>query len=249
MDLRGTQQVLDAFPETRIAVVMATKVRNTGASALLSELKVRTVEAVRTKLAAQALDEQPNILAWRETYRGFGVNPKRLRPSAEALARRVSRGGALPEISKLVDAYNVASLSHLLPVGAYDVAQLRGPVQLRMSPGGEPFQPLGEARPTETTLPGEVVYADRESVLTRCWNHRDGDRTKVTPQSTTVILLCEAAHPSIPTEEVRSCQALLRRLVEEMCGGRAEEHLLDRHQPQLHLDPAHEETGSVADQA
>ncbi|MBW3627308.1 MAG: hypothetical protein KY412_06830 [Actinobacteria bacterium] len=235
MNLRISGEILESFPATRVGVVIATQVDNTGGSTLLSEIKERAIEDLRRKLLACPLDEQPNIAAWRETYRAFGVNPKRLRPSAEALARRISKGRPLPEISKLVDSYNVASVCHLLPVGAYDVAKLEGPVELRFSSGGEAFRPLGEEHPTETTAEGEVVYSDDESVLTRCWNHRDGDRTKVTPESTTVVILCEAAHPSIPTDDLRSCQALLRRLVAEVCNGQAEALLLDRDRPEVEV--------------
>lgn len=247
MNLRISGEVLDAFPDTRIGLVVANHVDNTGQSAFLSELKEVTVGGVRAKLLACPLDEQRNIVAWRDTYRAFGVNPKRLRPSAEALARRVSKGRSLPEISKLVDSYNVASLCHLLPVGAYDAATLKGSVELRFSAGGEPFRPLGEAVATETTAAGEVVYADEEAVLTRCWNYRDGDGTKVTPVSRTVVLLCEAAHRSIPTEDLTACRALLRRLVEEVCGGQGEELLLDRHRPEVELPTAPVEPASVTD--
>lgn len=232
MDIGISREILHSFPETRVGLVIAKRVDNRGGSTLLSELKERAIADLRRKLLACPLDEQPNIAAWRETYRAFGVNPKRLRPSAEALARRISKGRPLPEISKVVDSYNVASVCHLLPVGAYDAAKVEGSVVLRFSPGGEAFWPLGEDHPTETTAQGEVVYSDDQSVLTRCWNHRDGDRTKVTPESTTVVLLCEAAHPSIPTRELLSCQAMLERLVAEVCNGQAEALLLDRDRPE-----------------
>lgn len=247
MNIRISREVLNAFPDTRIGLVVADHVDNTGQSAFLSELKEATAGGVRAKLLACPLDQQRNIVAWRDTYRAFGVNPKRLRPSAEALARRIFKGRSLPDISKLVDSYNVASLCHLLPVGAYDAAKLKGSVELRFSSGDEPFRPLGEAIATEATAAGEVVYSDDEAVLTRCWNYRDGDRTKVTPESRTVVLLCEAAHPSIPTEDLTACQALLRRLVEEVCGGAGRELFLDRDRPEVELRHAPVEPTSVDD--
>jgi hypothetical protein len=42
----------------------------------------------------------PHVEAWREAYRGFGVNPKRARPSVDALLRRAE----LPWIDRLTAA-------------------------------------------------------------------------------------------------------------------------------------------------
>jgi DNA/RNA-binding domain of Phe-tRNA-synthetase-like protein len=36
-----------------------------------------------------------------------------------------------------------------------------------------------------------VIYADGTSVLTRHWNHRDADRTKVTQDSSDILFLLE----------------------------------------------------------
>jgi DNA/RNA-binding domain of Phe-tRNA-synthetase-like protein len=39
---------------------------------------------------------------------------------------------------------------------------------------------------------GEVIYADAGGVLTRHWNHRDADRTKITTESRRVLAVLEA---------------------------------------------------------
>src|SRR5919205_658942 len=64
-----------------------------------------------------------HVEAWREAYRGFGVNPKRARPSVDALLRR----GDLPEINRVVDAYNTISVRYELPIGGGGPPPLAGP--------------------------------------------------------------------------------------------------------------------------
>ena len=44
-------------------------------------------------------DDDPHIAAWHAAYRAFGTNPRRQRPSAEALLRRLARSGRLPRIN------------------------------------------------------------------------------------------------------------------------------------------------------
>jgi len=49
--------------------------------------------------------------------------------------------------------------------------------------------PLGEPGTTENPPPGEVIYT--AGVLTRHWNHRDAERTKVTEISEQIVFLPE----------------------------------------------------------
>ena len=62
---------------------------------------------------------------------------------------------------------------------------------VRFAAGDEDFTPLGEPDITEHPRPGEVIYTDAKSVLTRHWNHRDADRTKVTEDSARIVFLLE----------------------------------------------------------
>jgi DNA/RNA-binding domain of Phe-tRNA-synthetase-like protein len=150
---------------------------------------------VAAELAAFEADpppaEHPHIDSWRDAYRAFGTNPKRQRPSVDALRRRLARNGKLPRISPLVDAYNVVSVSHAVPAGAFDLSAVAGDIEVRFAGGDESFTPLGEPDVTEHPGNGEVIYHDADSVLTRHWNHRDADRTKVTEASTNVVFLLE----------------------------------------------------------
>ena len=54
-----------------------------------------------------------------------------------------------------------------------------GPIEIRPARAGDAFTPLGEPDSTEEPRPGEVVYAIGSEVLTRHWNYRDSERTKV----------------------------------------------------------------------
>jgi DNA/RNA-binding domain of Phe-tRNA-synthetase-like protein len=92
---------------------------------------------------------------------------------------------------------------------------LRGGLRLDVSPGGERFVPLGGGA-EEATSPGEVVYRDDEQVVTRRWNYRDCDATKITDDTRQFILMVEAPSREITQEAL---QAALRDLEERYSRG------------------------------
>jgi DNA/RNA-binding domain of Phe-tRNA-synthetase-like protein len=182
--LRVTDEVCAAFPGFLIAAISAVGVD--GRSAWPE------VDAGLAALEASPLaEDDPHIASWREAYRAFGTNPKRERPSVDALRRRLARSGRLPRISPLVDAYNLVSATHAVPAGAFDLDSVSGTITVCLAEGDEEFTPLGEPGVIERPRQGEVIYRDAKGVLTRHWNHRDADRSKVTAASTNVVFLLE----------------------------------------------------------
>lgn len=103
---------------------------------------------------------------WRERFRAMGVSGKEYPSSVEALLRRAMKGGEPVRVNPLVDFYNTISLRHVVPVGGYDVAGLRGPLELRLSAQGDRFEAL-DADAAVAVPAGEVVYAHGHDVLTR----------------------------------------------------------------------------------
>jgi DNA/RNA-binding domain of Phe-tRNA-synthetase-like protein len=195
-------------------------VSNTGSSAELEALKRNAANALRTRFAAEDLLAHRNITAWRETYRSFGVNPKRHPPTVEALVKRITKGSELPSISKVVDSYLVAELEFFLPVGGYDLDKIvSDTITLRKSPGGERFMPLGSTEFSEVTEQGETIYADSERILTRRWNYKDCEMAKIVSESRNVALFTEAAHGGISDSDLRGVVVRIAELVSAHCGG------------------------------
>lgn len=214
-----TDDIVNMFPELRIGIVIAQEIDNSGYSEEIEAIKQAVEKAVRQRLTIENLFQHPYIVAWRETYRRFGTKPKEHRPTAEALLRRILRGENIPTISKVVDLYLAAEADFYLPIGGYDLDKITGDITLRLSPGGERFVPLGTTQVEETTYPGEVVYSDSSKVLTRRWNYRDCDFAKITPESKSVVLFCEAALPDIPTEHLVRCLHQLADYLQRFCNG------------------------------
>lgn len=98
----------------------------------------------RERYGAKTPGEIAELQAARELYRRTGEDPTKLRPSSEALLRRVLHGEALYRINSLVDTCNLCSLEFLLPIGLYDADRIGGAVAVRLGRSGESYESLGK---------------------------------------------------------------------------------------------------------
>lgn len=237
MRLVITPEIASAYPDLRIGILVGTGAANDGEAdgACLAALKAEAAQYARSQgYTTETLSEHPFMAAWRETYRSFGTKPGKHRPTAEALVRRVLQGDGLPSISPLVDAYLAVEARWWLPVGGYDLDLVKGDVVLRFSGGGETFRGIG-AEEDEYTDEGEVIYADDERVLTRRWNYKDADATKVTPQSVNVVLCVEAPTAAIPSEAVQGCVEAMAEGLAAVCHGEWQAMICDTTSPEVLL--------------
>jgi DNA/RNA-binding domain of Phe-tRNA-synthetase-like protein len=134
------------------------------------ELEVkRATQAVRT---GEVGDAAPA----RALYRRFGIDPTRVRPSSEALLRRLKRGDPLPRINSLVDVANAMSVQLQVPVGLYDLGKVRGDeLVVRLGTEGESYTGIGKER---VNVAGRICVADAEGP---CGNpSSDSARTMIT---------------------------------------------------------------------
>ncbi|MFC7963929.1 B3/B4 domain-containing protein [Streptomyces cinereoruber] len=229
---RISPAVADAFPGTLVAVVTATGLHGREpwprTAAAQEDLERRLADG--TWRPADETD--PRIEAWHTAYRSFGTNPRRVRPSVDALGRRLAKKGALPRINPAVDSYNTVSVRHGLPAGAFDLDHVTGDVEIRHAEGTETFTPLGEPDTTENPKPGEIVYVDTTDVLTRHWNHRDAHRTRVTEDSTHVAFVLETLNATRDGHLLTTAADELRDLLAEH-STRTAVHHLDPARPQV----------------
>ncbi|MDT0309911.1 phenylalanine--tRNA ligase beta subunit-related protein [Streptomyces sp. DSM 44917] len=219
-------EVCEAFPGLAVAAVVAEGVDGQARWEETERLLADVEAAAADGTWAAPEESDPLLASWQGAYRAFGTNPRRFRPSMDALARRLAKSGRLPRIGSAVDTYNAVSVSHHVPAGAFDLAAVRGDIALRHAGEGEAFTPLGEPGTTEEARPGEVIYADADGVLTRHWNHRDSDRTKVTPASRDILFLMEAVDHDAGRKAVTQAADRLAVLLAPRAA-RVTPHLLD----------------------
>jgi DNA/RNA-binding domain of Phe-tRNA-synthetase-like protein len=219
-------EIFEMFPGYVRGVVIAQGVKNGPSPGELIALLRAAEEEVRSKLDLEKIIEHPNMASWREAYRRFGAKPGKFRPSMEAMARRVLRDQELPSISRLVDIGNIISLKHLVPAGGHAIDVVEGDMTLCRAKGNETFEPFGSDE-AESPEPGEIVFCEGKTVLTRRWTWRQANHTLVTPETTALEFNIDGLPPVTSSEVEIACREVIS-LTEQFCGGKLHHEILTR---------------------
>ncbi len=227
-------QIFAKFPAYCRGLVIAHGIRNGPSPADLVDQLRAAEAALASQLSSDSILTHPRLAAWREAYRQVGVKPADFRPSVEGLARRVIRKDPLPTINTVVDIGNLVSIQNLLPVGAHAIDVLTRDMELRPATGQEVFEAFG-SDVIEHPLPGEIVFVEGDTVLTRRWTWRQAKHTLVVPESTAVEINVDGLPPVTQDEVGRICEQL-EELVLQYCGGQARYGIVSQQSSSLSLD-------------
>jgi len=233
MQITIAPEVFAKFPEYRRGLVIAHGIANgPSPDGLIASLR-EAENALCEQLAPENIATHPKIEAWREAYRALGVKPTEFRPSMEALVRRVLKRDPLPAISRIVDLGNLVSIRHLVPIGAHAIDHLSADMDLRLATGAEFFEPFG-AELVEHPNPGEIIFAEGQTVLTRRWTWRQSKHTLVLPETTAVEFNVDAL-PPVTDAEIETIFGEIAQLLQTYCGGELRYGVLSREAPSLEL--------------
>ena len=218
--------VIEKHPELKVGVIIAEGINNQVSDEGIPKLMQETLPAIQAYFEGKDLTKEPKIVDWREAYKSFGFKPSSYRCSLESLLRRVIAGKGLPDISPIVNLYNLISIKHNLPAGANDLDPISGTMRLTIATGEEPFIAIGSCS-TENAKKGEVIYRDDNEVLCKAWNWRQSDKAKVQTQSKHLMITLEGLENSRPSEIINALKEL-QTLIEKFCGGKTELYYLDK---------------------
>lgn len=166
--------------------------------------------AARMKTAVESAVLTADV---RAMYRRFGVDPTKTRPSSEALLRRVRKGDPLPRINNVVDVCNWCSLEFQVPYGLYDLAHVRGPIELRTGRAGESYPGI---RKDDVHLEGRLVLSDDAGPFGNPTS--DSARTMVTPAATSILTVIFAP-ASLAEPALRRMIDVTSERMREFAGG------------------------------
>ncbi|MEM0017827.1 MAG: phenylalanine--tRNA ligase beta subunit-related protein [Candidatus Korarchaeum sp.] len=180
-----------------------------------SDVLERSAGEVRKLYDLEKLKDHPVARAYRDFYWRIGIDPTKVRPSGEALVRRILRGEKLPSVNSVVDSGNAASALTLVPIGLYDMSRIAGRLELRLAKPGEVFHPIGGGE--RKLRGGEPVLADELGPIF-LYPHRDCERTKIR-DDTRDVLVVAAGVPNVERATVRRALNLALELIRETSGG------------------------------
>lgn len=155
-------QVSKKFPDIQIKDVIVQEVLVKKFDNKLDKIK-RSIEAeIRKTYSLETLPENPIIKAYRNFFWRIEIDPTKIRPSGEALIRRILNGNQLPTINTVVDCMNTVSALTGISMSSFDLDKIKGDIILRFAKVNENCELLEKS----VNLNGnEIVLADSEKIL------------------------------------------------------------------------------------
>jgi DNA/RNA-binding domain of Phe-tRNA-synthetase-like protein len=225
MRIRLNDDFLSMFPDASLHLLVCLNAPEFSAGNVKS-WKDRARAVIETSgIALEHLSQAPEFQEWRAAYSRFGVKPGKCRSSVEQLWRRALQGSFVQTPVKLVDLYCCTSIIARVPMGGYDLDQIVGDLRIRLSEQGERFLAIGEEQPLSVPK-GIVVYADDADVVCFAWNHRDGTRTCLRPETRRVAFFADSATLESRPRAVAGLDLIAEALQESGC--EISRELLDR---------------------
>lgn len=192
MDFQIDSSIFEWFPGIRFVVAITHGVQNdchnSGVDSALTDAwsQARSIGFQYTNPQSH-----PRVEVWGERMKSVGSSRKHFPSSIESILRRAMKAPEPFHINPIVDFYNSVSLRHIVPVGGFDIDQIKD-LQLRFSEPGDIFQELSSESDTAVPVPaGEIVYADGSTVLTRHFVWRQSKIGAIHPNTQNVLLVSE----------------------------------------------------------
>jgi len=187
LSVNWNAKVSALFPQLAICIGIINKVKIERENERIERLKQTVYAEVKDKHEIETLKDNATVRAYRDFYWKLGIDPTKIRPSGEALLRRVLHGDDLPKISNVVDAYNLASMKTIIPISGFDKDLVNPPLNVRFASNGETFMGIGMSKLMILT-DKMLVLSDQRQVLC-IYPYRDADYTKISENTRNVLIV------------------------------------------------------------
>lgn len=208
------QKVYDLIPN--LVVISGTVSVGNPDEAKISTYLKDSWNKLKGEVAKTGHKEIPNVTHWRNALINAGVKIKDFPLSIEAIAKRTQNSDQPFSINPIVDTYNAISMDLILPLGAYDLLEIEGNLQLRVANGPEDFYTIGSIN-NDPTLVNEIIYSDDKIVLTRQFLWRQADKGKITNQTKNFIFVSELLS-DMGEEQIAKAQKTIEDIFRDLLG-------------------------------
>ena len=219
MDIMWDPAVIKKIEPFSLGLGMIKNVKVVKQAENLEQIRENVFKTVKNEFNIEGIKDTPVVKAYRKFYWQYlDIDPTKIRPSGEALARRVLKGQEIPIINNIVYSINLASIQTQLSYSGFDLGKVKPPLEIRYAQQDEAFQGIGTRH--RVLAGNELLLGDAEKILC-IYAYGDADATKITA-STKDILLVTYGVPDISTEVLKNGIENGLKYIQETGGGKIE---------------------------
>ena len=182
-----SKDFFEKVPNACFGVVIVKNFDNKKENKKIKDMLSNAMKDALEELKDVKVKEEAYILPYREAFKAIDLNPNKFMCSIEALLTRISKGKDLPSINPIVDLGNALSVKYKLPIGIHDIDNFKGDIEIRKGKETDTFVPFGGGE-IEHPEENEYVYVSGNEVKTRKWTWRQGEKSKITEESTNLFI-------------------------------------------------------------
>lgn len=183
INIQINKKLKELCPHLKLGCIEAhVKVEKSNIS-LLNEINDCTKNIIKeTKL--EELSSVIQIKCGRELYKALGKAPGKYRMSSEALIRRILQGKGIYQINNIVEINNLISLKSKLPVGSYNIENLKEYITLTVGEKDAKYKGIGKDIINIENLP---VLCDSLGPFGSPTS--DSERAMITPSVSHIVMI------------------------------------------------------------
>ncbi len=224
MIVKLDETIFQKEPNVKIGLLYYNKIAVSSSPQMLKGRLQLFQEQLFFELEDKSVTSFEGIQEWRSLWKTLGADPNRYRPSMEAMYRRIAKQNYITPLHSAVDLNNFFSLRYEIPLGIYDMGQIKGDILLTV--GNEETAYFG-LNGRENNLNGIMTLQDEAGAFGSPFV--DSKRTAVTEDTITALQVV-FLRPSMQQEAAIKLVESMGQMFTQVHGGEAESILLSRNQ-------------------
>ena len=204
----------------KVAIVLIKDMHNSKSNDEFNSFKQTMLNEIKNDLSEDKILNDRTLNGFWKLHEKVGKTSKKDKSSPENLLYMLLNNETIPTINLIVDIYNLVSIKTRLALGAHDLYNIDGNVNLRLTNGTEYFLPIGYEKP-KVVSKGEYAYIDDANHILCRMEVRQVEKTKVL-ESTQDCMYIIQGNEFVDNEQIKEAVDMLIELTTKYCGGSAE---------------------------
>lgn len=177
------------------------------------------IEKLLKDIDESILEDDPILIGYRNLHRKVNVPRRKNTPASENLIKLLLKNKDIFSVNIVVDLYNIISMESRVALGAHDLRNVSGNINLRLTDGSEKFIPLGQSEAKEVKA-GEYSYVDDDNEIICRLEIRQVEKTKISEDSQDIWFLIQG-NEAVSHEHLLETANKIIADVTKYCGGQA----------------------------